>query len=123
MLIRTPLLVIVERYDESMILLEHHLEKYYPGIDLSYIRRNETFGREVELVQRIEKVFEELGPELTREFREKNHWDMRLYENALAILGERLGALGNVDRLMGDIQSRCRLLSVANLSSNSLQVP
>jgi GT2 family glycosyltransferase len=123
MLIRTPLMVIVERYDESMILLEQELDKYFPGIDLSYIRQNETFGREVELVQRIESVFEQLGPELTVEFREKNHWDMRLYENALAIQGERLGSLGNFDNLMGDFQARCRLLSVATLPSNAVKIP
>ena len=123
MLIKTPLLVIVERYDESMVLLEQELEPYFPGIDLSYLRQNETFGREVELVQRIESVFEQLGPELTVEFREKNHWDMKLYENSLAIHGERMGALGNLDRLMADFQARCRLLSVATMPSNAIEIP
>ena len=123
MLLATPLLVIVERYDESMILLEHELEKYFPDIDLSYIRQNETFGREIELVQRIESVFEQLGPELTVEFREKNHWDMRLYENSLAILGERLGSLSTFENLMGDFHARCRLLSVATLPSNAVEIP
>ncbi|MCB1689186.1 MAG: glycosyltransferase [Halioglobus sp.] len=123
MLIKTPLLVIVERYDESMVLLEQELGKHFPGIDLSYLRQNETFGREVELVQRIESVFEQLGPELTVEFREKNHWDMRLYENALAIHGERMGSLGNLDRLMVDFQARCRLLSVATLPGNASETP
>lgn len=122
-LIRTPLLVIVERYDESMILAENRLNKYFPGIDLSYIRQNETFGREVHLVERIQRVFDDLGPELTVEFREKNHWDMKLYENALAILGERMGSLGNVDKLMNDMQARCRLLSVATLPGNEMNSP
>jgi GT2 family glycosyltransferase/predicted nucleic acid-binding Zn-ribbon protein len=123
MLIRTPLLVIVERYDESMILLEDRLNQYFPDIDLSYIRQNETFGREVNLVERIQQVFDDLGPELTVEFREKNHWDMKLYENALAILGERLGSLGNVEQLLGNIQARCQLLSVATLPGNELDIP
>ncbi|CAA0125404.1 Putative mycofactocin biosynthesis glycosyltransferase MftF [Halioglobus japonicus] len=123
MLIKTPLLVIVERYDESMVLLEQELEPYFPGIDLSYLRQNETFGREVQLVQRIESVFEQLGPELTIEFREKNHWDMKLYENSLAIHGERMGALRNQDRLMADFQARCRLLSAATLPSNARETP
>jgi GT2 family glycosyltransferase len=123
MLIKTPLLVIVERYDESMVLIEQELEQYFPGIDLSYLRQNETFGREVELVQRIESVFEQLGPELTIEFREKNHWDMKLYENSLAIHGERMGALGNLDSLMADFQARCRLLSVATMPSNAIEIP
>ena len=123
MLIKTPLLVIVERYDESMVLIEQLLGDHFPGIDLSYLRQNETFGREVELMERIDSVFEQLGPELTVEFREKNHWDMRLYENALAIHGERLGALGNLNKLMADFQARCRLLSVATLPSNNMEIP
>ncbi|MCB1706647.1 MAG: glycosyltransferase [Halioglobus sp.] len=123
MLIRTPLLVIVERYDESMVLIEQQLDSHFPGIDLSYLRQNETFGREAELVERIESVFEQLGPELTVEFREKNHWDMKLYENALAIHGERMGALGNLEKLMADFQSRCRLLSVATLPNNAMEIP
>ena len=90
---------------------------------MSYLRQNETFGREAELVKRIESVFEQLGPELTVEFREKNHWDMKLYENALAMQGERLGSLGNFDRSMADFQARCRLLSVAALPSNAVETP
>ena len=111
LLTRTPLLIIVERYDESMLLLEHYLEQYFPDIDLSYVRQNETPGREASLKQRVAVVFDELGPELTVEFREKNHWDMKLYEDAQAILNERLGSLGRIDSLLENFQARCRLLS------------
>jgi len=114
LLTRTPLLIIVERYDESMLLLEHNLAQYFPDIDLSYVRQNETPGRAVSMEQRIATVFAELGPELTVEFREKNHWDMKLYEDAQAILNERLGSLGRIDKLLENFQARCRLLS-ANL--------
>ena len=57
------------------------------------------------------------------EFREKNHWDMKLYENALAILGERLGSLGNVEQLLRNMGARCQLLSVATLPGNELDIP
>ena len=114
LLTRTPLLIIVERYNESMLLLEHHLEQYFPQIDLSYIRQNVTPGREGSVQQRIEALYDELGPELTVEFREKNHWDVKLYEDAQAIFNERLGSLGRFDSLLENLESRCRLLSVAN---------
>jgi len=110
LLTRLPMLIIVERYDESMLLLENYLASYFPTIDLSYTRQNETPDREGNLEQRIEAVFEELGPELTLEFRQKNHWDMKLYEDAQAILAERLGSLGHIDRLLENFQSRCKLL-------------
>ncbi len=87
------------------------LGSIFPHIDLSYIRQNETPGREGSLEQRVEAVFDELGPELTVEFREKNHWDMKLYEDAQAILNERLGSLGRIDSLLENFRARCRLLS------------
>ena len=48
---------------------------------------------------------------------------MRLYENSLAILGERLGSLSTFENLMGDFHARCRLLSVATLPSNAVEIP
>ena len=111
LLTKTPLMVIVERYDESMLLLEQQLQQHFPAIDLSYVRQNATPDREDDLEQRIKNVFDQLGPELTVEFREKNHWDMKLYEDARAIFIERLGALPRVKDLLRDFQSRCQLLS------------
>ena len=111
LLARLPLLVIVERYDESMLLLEQHLEQHFPGIDLSYVRQNATPGREGSVEERITAVYDELGPELTLEFRENNHWDMTLYENAQSIFSERLGALGRTELLLERFQSRCQRLS------------
>ena len=111
LLAKTPLVIIVERYDESMLLLEHNLQQYFPDIDLSYIRQNTTPERESNIEQRISHVFDELGPELTAEFRKKNHWDMKLYEDASAMMVERLGSLARVEQLLENFQTRCRLLT------------
>jgi hypothetical protein len=94
-----------------MLLLEHELQQHFPAIDLCYIRQNATPNREDDLEQRIKNVFNQLGPELTVEFREKNHWDMKLYEDAQAIFIERLGSLPRVRDLLLDFHSRCQLLS------------
>ena len=115
LLTKTPLMVIVERYDESMLLLEQQLQQHFPAIDLSYVRQNATPDREDDLEQRIKNVFDQLGPELTVEFREKNHWDMKLYEDAQAIFIERLGSLPRVKDLLHDFHSRCQLLSTDSL--------
>jgi GT2 family glycosyltransferase len=116
LLTKMPLLVIVERYDESMLLLENQLARYFPRIDLSYIRQNATPGREDNLERRVDAVFAELGPELSLEFREKNHWDMKLYEDAHAILNERLGSLGRIDTLLEEFRARCGLLAAGSLT-------
>ncbi len=110
-LTRTPGLVIVERYDEAMVLLEHVLAPYYPGIDLAYTAQNVTPGPRGELQARIDAIYEELGPELTHEFREKNHWDVQLYENATAIFNERIGQLGSLDERLANFRTRCQLLT------------
>ena len=107
LLTATPLLVIVERYDESMLLLEHHLERYFPGIDLSYVRQNVSSGREGSLEERVSGVYDELGAELTHTFREHNHWDMALYEDACNIFNERLGAIGKLERFLERFRARC----------------
>ena len=52
-------------------------------------------------------VYEELGPELTHAFRERNHWDMTLYGDACNIFNERLGALGRLDRSLEGFSARC----------------
>jgi GT2 family glycosyltransferase len=111
-----PLLIIVERYDESMLLLEHQLGEYFPGINLSYVRQNETPGRTGDLGERVESIIRELGPELGREFQEQNHWDMKLYNDALAIMVERLGALGDKQRLLESFRLRCANLRTADIN-------
>lgn len=116
LLANTPLLVIVERYDESMLLLERQLREYFPSIDLSYVPQNVTPGRTGDLGERVESVIRELGPELGREFQEQNHWDMKLYNDALAIMVERLGALGDAERLWENFRLRCANLRAADIS-------
>jgi GT2 family glycosyltransferase len=111
LLTEIPALVIVERYDESMLLLEHYLDGYFPGIDLAYVRQNATPGRVGGLEDRVDAVIRELGPELGQAFQEQNHWDMKLYNDALAIMEERLGALGRVDQLLENFQLRCEKLA------------
>ncbi len=112
-LARTPGVVIVERYDEGMVLLEHTLKPYFPDIDLAYIAQNVTPGPRGALRERLEEIYTELGPELTHEFREKNHWDVQLYEAAVAIFSERIGALGSLEQRLEDFHRRCRLLAGA----------
>ncbi len=111
LLAQLPLLIIVEHYDECMLLLEKYLYPYFPRIDLSYVRQNASPGRVGSLGQRVAAVNTELGAELSREFQKQNHWDMMLYNDAVSIMHERLGALGNLDKLLANFRSRCEQLT------------
>lgn len=114
LLIRSSLLIVAERYDESMVLLEHTLEHYFPGINLSYPAKDRSTETEVE--QRVAAIYEELGPDLTVKFRQSNHWDMQLYDDARAILNERLGSIGRLELRLQKFRDRGRLLAAASLS-------
>ncbi|MCP4829188.1 MAG: hypothetical protein GY889_09965, partial [Proteobacteria bacterium] len=111
LLSRTPGLIIVERYDESMLLLETHLRPYFPEIDLAYVRQNSTQDQSQGLEARVASVYEELGADLTQEFREANHWDMQLYEDANALFNERWAGLGRPAQRIEAFRQRCRRLS------------
>jgi len=110
-LTRIPLLVIVERYDESMLLLEKSLAPWFGNVDLAYVAQNVTPGREGSLQERVQAIYDELGPELEKTFRESNHWDVALYEDATAIFLERFGAIGDPERRLENFRARCRALS------------
>jgi len=110
-----PHLIIVERYDESMVLLEHTLAPFFPDIDLSYVRQNASDERHDSLEERLEAVREGLGDALMTEVREKNQWDLKLYEAAQTIFTERLDRIVNVDALLEDFQSRCRQLAAPDV--------
>ena len=93
-----------------MLLLERHLGQHFREIDLSYIRQNASPKREGDLQHRVEAIYSDLGTDLTKQFREHNHWDMELYENAQRIFEERLSTLGHKESLMADFQARCQSL-------------
>ncbi|MFK7977657.1 MAG: glycosyltransferase, partial [Halioglobus sp.] len=109
-LTRAALVGTVERYNESMILFEKTLARDFSGMDLSYVPQNVTPEREMHMDERIQGVIDELGPELTEEFYEKNAWDIQLHEDANSILTERLGGLAHPESKLEDFEARCRLL-------------
>ena len=110
-LLQTPLMVVVEHYDESMVLLEHALREDFPDIDLAYLAQNVSPGRAQSLEARVQAVYEELGPELERDFLQANHWDMQLYTDALAMFRERIGGVGALQQRLQQFRARCRALA------------
>ncbi|MFT4615106.1 MAG: GT2 family glycosyltransferase [Bacteroidia bacterium] len=106
-----PQLILVDRYDESIVLLENTLAPFFPGIDLSYVRQNVSADRQDSLDKRVATVREGLGEELMSEVCEKNYWDLKLYEDAQAIFAQRFSRVANADALLKDFQSRCRQLA------------
>jgi len=110
---QTPLIGVVERYDESMVLMEHSLRDYFPDLDLSYVRQNVTrrgwFGRRSSSAT---SVLSRLGS-LQQTVVDNNSLDLAIYQ----LVSRRLD--GMIERYSGftahlqDFRRRCEELQRA----------
>lgn len=104
------LLGLVEYYDESMVLFEETLKKFFPDIDLAYVPQNVNRERLQTLEERIAEVESQLGDDLAAEVREQNKWDLLLYEDARTILFEKIDATERFTEKLTIFRNRCSIL-------------
>lgn len=97
----------VERMDESLACAEPALRAHFPGLDLSYQRRNVGRDRKATLAERLDELRDELGAALYAELEERNARDFRLHAHATALLDARLAARGDAPGLLADFAARC----------------
>ena len=106
----TPLIGIVERYDESMVIMEHHLGGDFPGLDLSYIRQNvsrrKLFTRRT---GKLESIMKRLGP-LQRKVIDNNSLDLAIYQLVSRRLDDTIAGIEDFDERLADFQQRCERL-------------
>jgi hypothetical protein len=72
-----PVIGIVDKYAQSIKLIEKIYRQYFPNLELNYAHENITTVN-----NQIEKIREEIGEELYIKFCEQNELDYRLYEFA-----------------------------------------
>lgn len=106
----SPLLGIVDRYDESMIVFEEHLRQFFPKIDLSYIRRNVTdTDIQASIEEKVKKIFQQLGEPLQELVRQKNEFDLELYKRANSLLDEKIDRIHNFEKKLENFKERCKV--------------
>lgn len=88
----SPFFGIVERFDDSLILLKKMLEKPFPGLDYSYQKVNVSPDREKTLEERVKSLEVRLGESLFARVVQSNLWDLELYDFALRLFDQRLRA-------------------------------
>ncbi len=105
-----PLIGVVDRYDESMVVFEEYLKAFFPNINLSYIRRNITDENiNVSAKEKAETFLSQLE-ELTQiEVKEKNKFDMKLYDTANIQLDAKIASIGNFQGKLINFKDRCIL--------------
>jgi hypothetical protein len=109
-----PIVGVVDRLDESLVVAEEVLRQHFPGIDLSYIRRNVSNEKSGILSARLEARRIELGQEIWTKLENNNRHDLSLYKLANELLDKKTSKIqdlkGNLERL----QHRCRLLEAGD---------
>jgi hypothetical protein len=108
----TACLGLVDRYDESMVVFEAALRRYFPAIDLSYLRQNASrklWRREKTMVDKIDDVMQQLG-DLKETVLANNSHDISLYQAANDKLDQAVASIADFDQRMVDFQRRCKAL-------------
>ena len=102
---------VVERYDESMVVLEEQLRGIFPAIDLSYVRQNVSAGRKVgETEERlVAAVLSELG-DLQKQVIDENSFDLALYQAGSAALQSKMEGVENFALKLANFRQRCASL-------------
>jgi len=77
-----PCVGVLELFDESLLLWERHLRKFFPEINLAYIRKNVSQDRLEKLETRLDRIIDDLGAELVNLFQERNKFDYKLHDLA-----------------------------------------
>jgi len=109
--IRTcPILGIVERMDQSLVLAEEVLHSFFKNIDLSYISQNVSKELVEDVSKRIETEKKQIGDDIMKKLMFHNKLDMKLYEYANEELDRRIKRTENFEKKLLDFKDRCRKL-------------
>jgi len=101
----TPLVGLVHRYEESMVLFEHHLQQTFPDLDLSWQRKNTTEGNLPSLTERRQRVERELESIMDLVL-ESNRFDIQLYEEVEKQFERSLSRIPDLKLKLQDIRAR-----------------
>lgn len=104
----TPLVGLVERYDESMALFEYHLRPFFPGIDLSGRAVNTSDDEPLDREQRRQRALQELAPVMA-EVIAANQYDLKLYDEVRARFEQALLAVPGLEERVSDLRTRSEI--------------
>jgi hypothetical protein len=99
---------LVERYDESMVVLEDTLRGYFPQIDLSYVAQNVSASKKARSgnADATEAILGELGS-LQKTVIDENSFDLALYQVARVRLQSRIDGTEDFTEKLREFRERC----------------
>ncbi len=102
---------VVERYDESMLMLEHCLKKYFPTLDLSYQRKNVSpESKPGDYMESVNALLQELDEEVAEKLKQANAFDLALYDRANQKLDVEMLKIPALQDKKAELANRCRQL-------------
>ncbi|HIQ28625.1 MAG TPA: hypothetical protein EYH42_09025, partial [Sulfurovum sp.] len=117
----SPLIGIVDRYDESMVVFEEYLKQFFPKIDLAYIRKNITDTNITASVEeKVDSILKQFDEPLQKLVKEKNAFDLELYEKANILLDEKIEKINDFEKKLQDFKARCKLKPISTLPKEKI---
>ena len=104
-----PCVGLLEMFDESMVIWEDFVGQFIPTIDFSYIKSNVSANRSSSLAERLELLHDQLGDGLISEFKQRNHYDYRLYNLAKAKLQQTINSHSSFPERLANFKKRISL--------------
>lgn len=102
-----PLVGVVDRYDEFMVVIEDYLRDTLPELDLAYQRQNVSdLSRPDDLAERVSKVLGQLG-DLQQQVIDENAMDLVLYQMAHRRLDSAIEEVDGFAEKLEAFKGRC----------------
>jgi len=102
------ILGVLNRFDESLVLGEEVLQKYFDSIDLSYRKQNITENKVKEFDDSLDGIKNSLKPYIFDDILKENQFDLKLYSEANKELDHRIENLDDYNEKMNNFVERCR---------------
>ena len=106
---------LVERYNESLVVMEDALGTHFQGLDLSYgsPRNVGESGKGGAAARGLRELEREIGVELADDLARMGEWSDNLYDKLEEELESRVSRVSNFRGKLEDFKSRCRARSTA----------
>jgi hypothetical protein len=105
----TPLLGLVHRYDESMVLFEYHLQKIFPGLDLSWKLQNSSCADRLSAAAKRSAAERDLAPVMDQVVA-ANVYDLKLFAAVESRFERALARVPDFQRRLQRLRMRCEIL-------------
>lgn len=107
---KTPLVGIVEQFDESMIVFDHYLRSLGLELGFEYVKQNITDKTSESHADKLQRLESELGSDLYSQLVENNKYDLALYDFAVKEVSNRFESISNNQEKLSDFTVACKRL-------------